>query len=127
MSRGSECHVTPTCMRQTDRVSEYQYCQVVTTVASREAADLLGRRAIEARLAACAQVGGPITSTYWWQGAVESAEEWQVVFKTTTDRYADLEAHIRGHHSYQVPEILCTPVSAGNPSYLSWLAAETRV
>jgi len=116
-----------TGVRQTDRVSEYPYCQVITTVASRDAADLLGRGAVEARLAACAQVGGPITSTYWWQGVVESSEEWQVVFKTTTDRYAELEAHIRSHHSYQVPEILCLPVSAGNPSYLSWLAAETRV
>ncbi len=114
-------------MRQTGRVSEYPCCQVITTVASREAADLLGRGAVEARLAACAQVVGPITSTYWWQGAVESAEEWQVLFKTTTDRYAELEAHIRSHHSYQVPEILCTPVSAGNTSYLSWLTAETRV
>jgi periplasmic divalent cation tolerance protein len=51
------------------------YCQVVTTTDSAEAADALARGAVEARLAACGQVVGPITSTYRWQGAVETARE----------------------------------------------------
>ncbi len=112
-------------MRDTDRVSDYPYCQVITTVASREAAESLGRSAVEARLAACAQVVGPIASTYWWRGSVESAEEWQIIFKTTDVRYDELEAHVRSRHEYEVPEILRIPVVAGNPAYLSWLTAET--
>ena len=107
-------------------VPEYEYCQVVTTTDSRSAADALARGAAEARVAACAQVVGPITSTYWWEGRVDTAEEWQVVFKTTAERYPALEEHLRSHHGYDVPEILCTPVTAGNPSYLEWLSAETR-
>ena len=107
-------------------MTEHQYCQVVTTTDAREAADALGRIAVEARVAACAQVVGPITSTYWWEGKIETAEEWQVTFKTTTQRYAALEENIRAHHSYDVPEILCTPVMAGNPAYLEWLTAQTR-
>ena len=69
-------------------MTEHEYCQVITTTDSREAADTLGRFAVEARVAACAQVVGPITSTYWWEGKIETAEEWQVIFKTTTQRYA---------------------------------------
>lgn len=105
---------------------EHEYCQVVTTTDSREGADALARGAVEARVAACAQVVGPISSTYWWEGAVEAAEEWQVVFKTTTARYAALEEHVRSHHSYDVPEILCSPVTAGNPAYLAWVSTEAR-
>ena len=97
------------------------YCQVTTTIDSREAADALAHGAVAARVAACAQVAGPILSTYWWEGRIETAQEWRITFKTTTGRYADLEAHLRGAHTYDVPEILCTPVTAGNPAYLSWL------
>ena len=107
-------------------MTEHQHCQVVTTTDSREAAATLAHSAVAARAAACAQVVGPITSTYWWTGKIETAEEWQVIFKTTLDRYAALEEHIRAHHSYDVPEILCTPVVAGNPAYLDWLVAQTR-
>jgi periplasmic divalent cation tolerance protein len=111
----------------TEQQRRDEHCQVVTTVDSREEAGELARTAVLARLAACAQVlAGPVTSTYWWQGAVESTEEWQVVFKTTLDRYPALEEHIRRHHDYEVPEILCVPVLAGNPGYLDWVSEQTR-
>ena len=102
------------------------YCQVVTTIDAREAADRLARGAVEARLAACAQVLGPITSHYWWEGAVTSGSEWQVVFKTSTAAYPALERHLREAHSYDVPEILCLPVTAGHRPYLDWLSTEVR-
>lgn len=101
-----------------------QVVQVVTATDSRAAADALARSAVEARAAACAQVDGPIDSTYRWQGAVESAEEWRITFKTTTSAYGRLEAFIRERHSYDMPEILCTPVTAGNPAYLAWVERE---
>ena len=107
-------------------MSGYEHCQVVTTTDSRAAADALARGAVEARVAACAQVVGPITSTYRWEGQLDTAEEWQVIFKTTFERYGQLEENIVANHSYDVPEILCTPVIAGNPAYLQWLAAETQ-
>jgi periplasmic divalent cation tolerance protein len=95
--------------------------QVTVTIDGKDGARALARSAVEARLAACAQVFGPIHSTYWWQGAVESAQEWGVLFKTTPQRYAALEAHLREHHPYDVPEIVCTPLTGGNPDYLTWV------
>src|SRR5262249_32532637 len=106
-------------------VTDYQHAQVVTTTDSREAADALARGAVEARVAACAQVSGPISSTYWWQNNVETAEEWYVTFKTTADRFAALEQHIRDNHSYDVPEVVLLPILAGNPAYLAWVSEET--
>lgn len=98
--------------------------QVLTTVDVPEVAARLARSAVEARLAACAQVGGPITSTYWWEGRVEEAREWTVVFKTTSVRYPDLETHIRQGHPYDVPEIIATTVTGGSSAYLSWVETE---
>jgi periplasmic divalent cation tolerance protein len=101
-------------------------CLVTTTVDDRAAADAIASSAVSGRLAACAQVGGPIASTYWWQGAVETAQEYVVQFKTAADRADALVAHVREAHPYEVPEVVVTPVTGGNPGYLAWVLAQTR-
>ncbi|MGW7430408.1 divalent-cation tolerance protein CutA [Streptomyces sp. NPDC054861] len=98
---------------------------VLTTTDSAEKAEALARGAVEARLAACAQVSGPVTSVYHWQGAIETSEEWQVLFKTTDACYTALEAHLLAAHDYETPEIIATPVVRGTAGYLAWLAQET--
>ena len=105
---------------------ESEFSQVSTTTDSREAADALAHTAVEARVAACAQIVGPINSTYWWQGKVENTEEWLILFKTPNDQADTLQTHILAHHSYDVPEVIRTPITGGNPAYLTWLSAETR-
>lgn len=99
---------------------------VVTTTDSADAAHELARSAVGARLAACAQVHGPMTSVYWWNGGVDEAREWRVEFKTTVERGPELSDHLRGMHSYDVPEIVCLPVVDGAPSYLAWVRDSTR-
>lgn len=107
-------------------MGDAEFVQVVTTVDDHDAARMLARSAVEARVAACAQLGGPIRSTYRWQGAVEEADEWVLVLKTTAARYPALERHLLAHHPYETAEIVCTPITAGNPAYLAWIAAETQ-
>ncbi|MFF3888807.1 divalent-cation tolerance protein CutA [Streptomyces sp. NPDC001914] len=98
---------------------------VSTTTDTAEKAEALARGAITARVAACAQVSGPVTSVYRWQGAVESAAEWKVLFKTTAARYPALEKYLLDAHDYDTPEIVATPVVAGSPDYLRWVEEET--
>lgn len=77
------------------------------------------------RLAACVSILAPCTSVYRWQGAVEEAAEVPLLVKTTTARYAAVEAAIRAAHPYELPEIIAVPVTHGLPGYLAWIAAET--
>lgn len=99
---------------------------VVTTVTdSREAADQIANSVVADRLAACAQVSGPLTSTYRWQGRVESAQEWRVDAKCLASNADLLVGAIRAAHTYSVPEIVVTPVLGGHEPYLEWVAAET--
>ena len=58
------------------------YIQVMTTVNNQADADTIAGAAVSERLAACVQVIGPISSTYWWQGSLESADEWLCLIKT---------------------------------------------
>ncbi len=99
---------------------------VTTVVDSRSVADLLAAAAVAGRLAACAQVGGQVDSTYWWRSAVETSTEWSMLFKTAPDRVAALVEHIRLSHPYEVPEILVTRVESGNPDYAAWVHEQTR-
>ncbi|MCX4848148.1 divalent-cation tolerance protein CutA [Streptomyces sp. NBC_00893] len=98
---------------------------VLTTTDSEEKAHALAQGAVEARLAACVQISAPVTSVYRWQNAIETTEEWQLLFKTTAERYAELEAHLETAHDYETPEIIAIPVVRGSARYLAWVSAET--
>ncbi|MBW1722220.1 MAG: divalent-cation tolerance protein CutA [Deltaproteobacteria bacterium] len=102
------------------------YLQVFVTVEKREEAERIAGRLLGERLAACVQIIGPVRSTYWWRGNIESSEEWLCLLKTREDLYDDLEETVRNIHSYEVPEILALPIVRGNPDYLKWLTEETR-
>ena len=97
-----------------------------TTTDSRAEAMDLARAAVEARLAACGQVAGPVASTYWWNDELERAEEWFVFFKLPADRYDELAAFLAERHSYDEPEIVATAIVAGSASFLGWIRDETR-
>jgi periplasmic divalent cation tolerance protein len=102
------------------------FLQIQTTTESRADAEALARALVERRLAGCVQIVGPINSTYWWQGEVESAEEYLCLVKSSRDAYPALEAAIQELHPYDVPEILAIPVAAGSAAYLGWLRDELR-
>ena len=102
------------------------YIQVFTTIEKREDARKIAGQAVEKRLAACVQVLGPLTSTFWWDNKIDEAEEWLLIMKTRDDLYNDLEGLIRELHPYDVPEIIASPVVSGSRSYLDWLDREVR-
>jgi periplasmic divalent cation tolerance protein len=102
-------------------MSDRRYVQIITTIDNKEAAETIAKTLVEMKLAACVQILGPISSTYHWQGKLETAEEWQCLIKSRADRYQDLEALIKTLHPYEVPEIIMMPIIGGNEDYLKWL------
>jgi periplasmic divalent cation tolerance protein len=95
---------------------------VTTTLPDRGSADRVGRTLVEERWAACAQVVGPIESTYHWDGRIERADEWYCHLKTTLAAAAGLRARLRELHPYDTPEIIALPIVDGDPAYLRWIA-----
>lgn len=106
--------------------SAARYLLVQTTTDSRAEAVELGRDAVAARLAACAQVAGPVLSSYWWEGDLERAEEWTLLLKLPATRYQELAEFLSQRHSYDEPEIVATPIVAGSAAYLSWMEEVTQ-
>lgn len=102
------------------------YVQVTTTTETQANARTIAHEVVGKRLAACVQVIGPITSTYWWQGKIEITEEWLCVIKSKVALYKELEQTIRAIHPYEEPEIIATPIAKGSKGYLVWLDENTR-
>lgn len=103
-----------------------EFIEVSTAVDSAEIAQHIAQTLVSKRLAACVHVSGPITSTYWWQGKMEQAQEWVCTAKTRSALYPALEQAIREVHPYEEPEILAKAIVNGSPSYLDWLRRETQ-
>ena len=97
------------------------YVQVTTTTATKADAVAIADAALAARQAACVQVVGPIESRYWWGGAIEVAEEWLCLLKTTGDQLDALMTTIGAAHPYETPEIVVTAIVAGSARYLAWI------
>ena len=76
------------------------------------------------RLAAAANIHGPIDSLYHWQGRVERAREVPLVLKTRAALVPALAEAARALHPYATPSILTRPVTAP-ADYAAWVAAET--
>ena len=107
-------------------IVKHEFIEVRTTAAKREDAARIAGVLVEKRLAACAQIVGPIASTYWWQGKVETAEEWLCLAKARKEDYRKIERAIKELHPYQMPEIIAVPVCAGSTEYLRWVREETK-
>jgi len=96
-------------------------CQVTTTFPDETSAHKAAETLVGERLAACAQVQGPIQSTYRWDGRIETATEWYCHLKTTAARASTLRARLRDIHPYDTPEIIVLPIADGDPAYLRWI------
>lgn len=102
------------------------FVQVSTATETREQAVELARTIVAGKLAAGAQIVGPVTSAFWHLGEFGTGEEWQLLLKTTRARYAELEAHILKHHPWQNPEVAAVPILEGSKACLSWIEANTQ-
>ena len=76
------------------------------------------------RLAAAANIHGPIDSLYHWQGRVEHAREVPLVLKTRAALVPALAEAVQALHPYATPSILARPATAP-ADYVAWVAAET--
>jgi periplasmic divalent cation tolerance protein len=81
---------------------------------------------LQKKLIACANIFSHVESHFYWKDQLESSVEAKVLLKTEERHYAQIEALIKSHCSYEVPEILWMRIDGGNPAYLAWVAAAVK-
>ena len=97
---------------------------VLSTCGNPTEAELIARRLVETRLAACVNVVGGVRSVYHWRGAIEEGSECLLVIKSRRELFSQLRSEVEKLHSYEVPELLAFAVADGSPPYLSWMDRE---
>ena len=101
------------------------YVTVLTTTASEAEAETIAEALLAEELAACVQIL-EIRSRYIWQGQVQREPEQLLLIKTRAALFEPVRARIRTLHSYETPEIVALPITAGDVDYLAWLGGATR-
>ena len=100
-----------------------QPIMVFMTAASVAEANRLADMLVDKRLAACVQIMPEMESVYRWQGKVERQREVLLIAKTLSSKFAEVEREVVKLHSYETPEIVAFPLTAGSAPYLEWLSA----
>jgi periplasmic divalent cation tolerance protein len=100
-----------------------QFIVIFMTASNREEAGRLAEMLVSRRLAACVQIMPEMESVFRWRGNVERQREVLLIAKTGSSKFAELEREVRALHSYETPEIVALPLSAGSRAYLEWLSA----
>ncbi|MGH9394139.1 MAG: divalent-cation tolerance protein CutA [Terriglobales bacterium] len=94
---------------------------ILVACSTQAEAEAIGQALLEQKLVACASIGPPIQSSYWWQGKLEQAREVPLTLKTLPEHFAAVEAEVRRLHSYETPEIVAVAACACSSAYAAWL------
>ncbi len=103
-------------------MSSKEYILVYVTSPSEPEAFRIGESAVQDKFAACANVTQKISSIYWWEGVVQTSDEYVTILKTTKDKYAQLEHMIKKMHSYENPCIIMLDIKDGSKEFLNWIS-----
>jgi periplasmic divalent cation tolerance protein len=107
-------------------MSDKEFVFVYSTFPDADSAKRVAEALVTAKLAACVNIHGPMTSVYEWHGKLETGPEFAAFIKTRRALVDDVIAAARPLHPYTVPCFLILPIVGGNEDYLSWVRAQTR-
>ena len=93
---------------------------IFTTTDNLKEARKLAKTLVEQKLVACTQISD-IESFYNWENNVQNDQEFRIMFKTTKNKYKDVERAILKIHSYDLPAIYAVDVDELYKPYGDWL------
>ena len=96
-----------------------------TTVGNLSDAQKLAREVVEAKIAACAQISGPIESYYRWEEKLEIAQEYRITIKFLPENTERLESWLDEHHPYDVPQWVAVSAERVLQAYRHWAEQTT--
>ena len=79
------------------------------------------------KLVACANIIKGVNSLFWWKGKVDEAKEQLIIVKTAKKNFNKIKKRVKELHSYEVPEIIALPITAGENDYLKWLDKSIKI
>lgn len=85
-----------------------------------EEAKKIGKKLVEGKIAACANIIPKMTSYYIWDKKMQEENEALLICKTTENKARKLEETIKKLHSYSNPCIAIIKIDKINKEYERW-------
>lgn len=105
---------------------ESAYIVLFITTATAKEAQQISRTLLNQRKAACVNIVPKVSSFFWWQDKLDSAQESLLIVKTKASQLNEIVRLVQELHSYDVPEIIALPIIGGNQDYLEWIEKEVK-
>lgn len=97
------------------------YIILFITTGSDEEAQKISKILLEGKKVACVNIIDKVSSHFWWEGKLDSAQENLLIAKTRASLLSEIIELVKKTHSYDIPEIIALPIIGGNQDYLEWL------
>jgi len=107
-------------------MEEFTYTVLFITASNGEEAHKIAEVLLNQRKVACVNIVPRVSSLFWWQDKLDSAQESLLIIKTKASLLPEIINLVKGVHSYEVPEIIALPIVGGNQDYLEWLDKEVK-
>ncbi len=104
---------------------DFDHVAILVTVDSAEQARKIADVLLEQHRAACVNIVPGVHSRFWWEGAIDTAEEAMLVIKTRAALVDEVTDLVRRNHPAAVAEVIALPIVGGNPEYLAWVDEAT--
>lgn len=102
------------------------YRVILVTAANKKEARRIAKGLINSKLAACVNIIGGVESCFWWKGKIDSAKEVLLIIKSRKEKVLKVIRLVKSIHSYEIPEIISLPITAGFKPYLRWIDESLR-
>lgn len=107
-------------------MESFTHIVLFITTATAEEARQISRALLNKKKVACVNIVPGVSSLFWWQGKLDSAQENLLVIKTKASQLNEIIRLVKELHSYDVPEIIALPIIGGNQDYLKWIDEEVK-
>lgn len=107
-------------------MEELTYIVLFITASNGEEAHKIAEVLLNQRKVACVNIVPTVSSLFWWQDKLDSAQESLLIVKTKASLLPEIVNLVKGVHSYEVPEIIALPIVGGNQDYLEWIGKEVK-
>lgn len=99
---------------------------VLSTCPDKDVAHCIAQNLVTEKLAACVNIIPNETSVYIWKGELQCDNEVQLLIKTDSTKFKQLNARINELHPYDVVEVIALNIQQGDTHYLNWITESLK-
>ncbi len=102
------------------------YQIVLSTCPNKDIAQNIAQHLVTEKLAACVNIISHVTSVYIWQAELQYDHEVQLLIKTDSAKFEQLNARINELHPFDVVEVIALNIQQGDTHYLNWITESLK-